>query len=122
VIQHRLNGRFLTWFDWGEFAIWHLADHDVRVSMDGRRETVYSDRVVSDHLRFYYAEIDPAGYARRIQADYAWLPLGLPAVKRLEAEGWSIAFTGPVSVILRAPGQAAAPPVVVAATTPRDFP
>jgi hypothetical protein len=122
VIQHRLNGRFLTWFDWGEFAIWHLAAHDVRVSMDGRRETVYSDRVVNDHLRFYYAVIDPAGYAQQIQADYAWLPLGLPAVKNLEAAGWSIAFNGPVSIILRAPGQAAATPVVVSATTPRGFP
>ena len=56
--------------------------------------------MVNDHLRFYFAASDTASYARRIQADYAWLPIGLPAVKTLEAEGWSLAFKGPVSIIL----------------------
>jgi hypothetical protein len=122
VLEQRLTGRFLTWFDWGEFAIWHLADHDVRVSIDGRRETVYSDTVVNDHLRFYAAANDTVDYARRIQADYAWLPIGLPAVKTLEAEGWSLAFKGPVSVILRAPGHAVGVPRVVDRTAVREFP
>ena len=122
VLEHRLNGRFLTWFDWGEFAIWHLADHDVRVSMDGRRETVYSDRVFNEHLRFYGGTDGTVDYARRIEADYAWLPRGLPAVKTLEAQGWSRAFEGPVSVIMRAPGRAPAAPRIVAKTATRDFP
>jgi hypothetical protein len=122
VIQHHLTGRFLTWFDWGEFAIWHLADRDVRVSMDGRRETVYSDAVVDDHLRFYSGTQESAVYAQRIAADYAWLPLGLPAVRTLQAQGWRVAFQGPVSVILRAPGSAPVSPLVVASTAPRDFP
>jgi hypothetical protein len=120
VIDHHLHGRFLTWFDWGQFAIWHLADHSVRISMDGRRETVYSDAVVNEHLRFYDG-IDQ-NYARRIHADYAWLPLGLPAVKALQAEGWKLAFQGPVSVILTAPQTAAIPELVVSWTPSRDFP
>jgi hypothetical protein len=122
VVQQRLVGRFLTWFDWGEFAIWHLADQHVRVSMDGRRETVYSDRVVSDHLRFYAATIDPGAYARGIAADYAWLPRDMPAVRHLIDSGWTPAFSGPISVILRAPGRAPTPPMVVSRSGPRDFP
>jgi hypothetical protein len=46
----------------------------------------------------------------------------LPAVKTLEAEGWSLAFKGPVSVILRAPGHAAGVPRVVDRTAVREFP
>ena len=34
----RIDGRMLTYFDWGEYAIWHLPG--VSVSLDGRRETV----------------------------------------------------------------------------------
>ena len=29
-------------YDWGEYVLWHLGP-GVKVSMDGRRETVYSD-------------------------------------------------------------------------------
>ena len=78
--------------------------------------------VVNEHLRFYAAANDTVDYARRIQADYAWLPIGLPAVKTLEAEGWSLAFKGPVSVILRAPGHAVGVPRVVDRTAVREFP
>ena len=34
--DQRLEGRMLTWFDWGEYAIWHLSPR-IRVSIDGRR-------------------------------------------------------------------------------------
>lgn len=38
--SNRLHGKLLTWFDYGEYAIWHLAPK-LRVSLDGRRETAY---------------------------------------------------------------------------------
>ena len=44
------GARLLTWFDWGEYAIWHLAADGVRVSMDGRRETIYSSRRCSTSI------------------------------------------------------------------------
>lgn len=122
VLDHHLNGRFLTWFDWGEFAIWHLGEHGVLVSMDGRRETVYSDSVVNDHLQFYFATSDSVDYAAQLHADYAWLPIGLPAVSRLETKGWSRGFQGPVSVILYAPGHIAEHPLLVSGTWSRNFP
>ncbi len=36
------SGRLAVWFDWGQYAIWHLSPR-LRVSWDGRRETVYSE-------------------------------------------------------------------------------
>jgi hypothetical protein len=50
----RTNRQGNLWcpFDWGEFLIWNLHPA-VRVSMDGRYEEVYSDRLLSEHIRFY---------------------------------------------------------------------
>ncbi len=41
--ERQMSGRIVTYFDWGEYAIWNMPA-DLKVSMDGRRETVYSDR------------------------------------------------------------------------------
>jgi hypothetical protein len=38
-------------FDWGEYVIWHVGPR-VQVSVDGRRETVYSDAVYELNQRF----------------------------------------------------------------------
>jgi hypothetical protein len=38
-------------FDWGEYVIWHAGPR-VKVSVDGRRETVYSDAAYEENLRF----------------------------------------------------------------------
>ena len=37
-----VRGNMAVPFDWGEYVIWHLGP-EVKVSIDGRRETVYSD-------------------------------------------------------------------------------
>jgi hypothetical protein len=107
IREHRIEGRMLTWFDWGQYAIWHLGP-SVRVSMDGRRETVYSDAVVSAHLQFYAGARGAAEYPDRIGADYVWLPKKLRAVTLLRGHGWQPLFEGPVSIILaRSPRTAA---------------
>jgi hypothetical protein len=92
-----IHGRLLCWFDYGEMAIWHLAPK-LLVSYDGRRETVYSAAVQADHLRFYSSRRD-AGYARRLKADYVWLPQWLPVNDALEHDGWVAIFKGPQSTI-----------------------
>jgi hypothetical protein len=38
-------------FDWGEYVIWHAASR-AKVSVDGRRETVYSDAAYEQNRRF----------------------------------------------------------------------
>lgn len=82
--SHPLQGRLLTWFNWGEYAIWHLAP-DIKVSYDGRRETIYSQDVIDRHLTFY-AGREPGWKEalQQIDPDHIWLPAGLPVVTRLE--------------------------------------
>jgi hypothetical protein len=98
IQRNALEGRLLTWFDYGEMAIWHFAPR-LRVSYDGRRETVYSERIRNAHDRFY-SGADGGALARETGADFAWLPVRLPAVEALEGGGWHAIFRGPTSVVL----------------------
>ena len=99
VRLNRLEGRMLTWFDWGEYAIWHFVPA-LKVSMDGRRETVYSDETISKHLQFYFDGPSGRDYARTLDPDYIWLPNALPVIDGLKEEGWVPIFEGPISVLL----------------------
>jgi hypothetical protein len=116
-LKHRANSRVLTFFDWGEYAIWHLAPL-VKVSMDGRRETVYSQELFDAHLRLYYDEPGGTALVSRVRPDLIWLPVKLRVVARLMREGWTPVFRGPRSVIL-APGGPARPVRVTAESRDR---
>jgi hypothetical protein len=114
----------ITFFRWGEYGIWHLSPA-VKVSMDGRRETVYSDEMFSRHLQFYEAVHDGVSFVQGLQADYAWLPVGLPGAHALQERGWTTMFEGEQSVILAAPGERAhgfIQPVGSPSATSRCFP
>jgi hypothetical protein len=78
----------------------------MRISMDGRRETVYSPTLQDRHLRFYFDAPGGASLPSDLAADYVWIPRVLPAVHRLEAEGWHRLYEGEQSVIF---GRAALP-------------
>jgi hypothetical protein len=74
ALRQAQPGRLVTFFDWGQYAIWHFGPR-LRVSMDGRRETVYSDLRLEEHAAIL--EGTPAGLA--VLADwrpeYVWLPI-----------------------------------------------
>ena len=93
-----LRGNLLNWFDWGEYIIWQFGP-ELKVSIDGRRETLYSDAQLSAHYRFYRGEPGAVGFAESIHADYIWLPKSFPVVRSLGRQGWKTAFEGPVSIL-----------------------
>ena len=66
-------GLLVTFFNWGEYAIWHFGPN-LRVSMDGRRETVYSDARIDEHGAILKGS--PAGFRvlDEWRAEYVWLP------------------------------------------------
>lgn len=119
--QDAANSRVLTWFDWGEYAIWHLAPSGTQVSMDGRRETVYSARVLQDHWAFYRNEKDAWSYPEAIGAQRIWLPKSFPVIPVLRDRGWHVAFESDVSVVLSTRPSGPAPPPQIA-RGPREFP
>lgn len=99
IAERQLRGRMLTWFDWGEYAIWHFAPA-VAVSIDGRRETVYSDAVIAEHLRFYFDPERRGAILDALNPDYIWLPSNLEVTGRLQSDGWKPIVSGPTSVLL----------------------
>ena len=123
VSMHHLQGNMFTWFNYGQYAIWHFWPA-IRVSMDGRRETVFTEELRAAHRRIYDNAPEAVDEISRLNPDYVWLPVDLPVVKRLEAAGWLPLFRGPLSTIL---GHAGATTTTAAAAPipnpqPRTFP
>jgi hypothetical protein len=98
VVAAGLEGRMVTFFDWGEYAIWHFAPR-LRVSMDGRRETVYSQSLTDSHAELYAGTAAGLEFLETLDADYVWLPTAVPAVQVLERRGWTPLFKGRASVV-----------------------
>jgi hypothetical protein len=70
-----LSGRMVSWFDWGEYAIWHFGPR-LRVSIDGRRETVYSEAVLDEQRKIAYGDPEALMRIQAVAPEYAWLPHG----------------------------------------------
>lgn len=115
------QGRLLTLFDWGQYAIWHFGGR-LKVSMDGRRETVYSEALSDAHFRLYFGEEGSIALVRQLAPDFIWLPAGSPAIAMLEREGWRAVFKGPVSAVLANRDQGPTQIVDQVSAEPRCFP
>jgi hypothetical protein len=74
------SGRLVTFFDWGEYAIWHFGPR-LRVSMDGRRETIYSDRRLAEHDAIVSGTAEGLAALAEWQAEYVWLPASATTTK-----------------------------------------
>lgn len=92
--QRRLSGNVVTFFDWGEYAIWNMPSA-IKVSMDGRRETVYSDRTIDRHLQLYLGEERGLAYLEELRPHFVTLPRMLPVVRTLQDRAWVRLFEGP---------------------------
>jgi hypothetical protein len=75
VLERAQSGRAVTFFDWGQYAIWHLGPR-VKVSIDGRRETVYSDLRLAEAAAIVAGTDEGLDVLNGWQAEYVWLPLG----------------------------------------------
>jgi hypothetical protein len=66
-------GRVAVWFNWGQYALWHLAPR-LKVSWDGRRETLYTEEAQA--VQKAVAGGLPAGdqWLSTVRPEYVWLP------------------------------------------------
>ncbi len=78
-----LQGKLLLPFDWGEYAIWHFGDR-LRVSIDGRRETVYSPAALDRQSAILRGSAQGLAALDEMRPDIVWLP-GTPEVSPLAA-------------------------------------
>lgn len=90
VRETQVRGALAIYFDWGQYAIWHLGPR-VRVSDDGRRETVYSPRARALNDRFTaglgrWDDLLAAG-----PVDVALVSTDVPAVNLMKRKpGWRL--------------------------------
>ncbi len=110
VLRSAPPGRIVTAFDWGQYAIWHLGPR-IRVSVDGRRETIYSQQHLERHDEVVKGTEAGLKTLESWQPDYVWLPADAGATRGwLEGHGYSIAIDTPGSFVavkkpLRASGR-----------------
>jgi hypothetical protein len=85
-----VRGNLAVEFDWGEYVIWHLSPQ-VQVSVDGRRETTYSEDIYQLNLRFLRGLGQWDALLTRHDTHLALVGRGGPADNLLRLRsGWSL--------------------------------
>lgn len=68
--QSGVSGNLVTQFEWGEYVIWHLGPQ-VKVAVDGRRETIYSTATYRQYMNFIFGVKDWDALLRQHWTDMA---------------------------------------------------
>ena len=92
------------------------------ISIDGRRETVYTDPIMRKHLNFYYVPASADEFLAETLPDHIWLPVDLPVVSNLLADGWMPLYRGPRSIWLSRDASDNEPGALQSAVGQRCFP
>jgi hypothetical protein len=115
-ILHRagVEGEMAVFFDWGGYVIWRLGPR-IRVSIDPRRETVYSAEAIAANLAWTLGE--PAGDVLvAAPVSLALVAPAWPAFARLRESGaWVLAHADATSALFVRAGAPQAGPVLDAA-------
>jgi len=103
TVDMRGGGTLLVPFNWGHYALWRWAPK-LRVSIDGRRETIYSDDVINSQGAL--ETNDPRGLAwlDTHRPDVVWYPLKATMVREhLVNAGYRVLLETDRSYVLAAP-------------------
>jgi hypothetical protein len=97
----QVSGRLMVPFDWGQFAIWHFGPR-LKVSFDGRRETVYSPERMAEQHGLASGDLTIAPFIERERPEYVWVPRpeGEALAAHLVTSGYRTDVTTPRSIIL----------------------
>jgi len=99
ALRTAVPGRIVTFFNYGQYAIWHLSPR-LRVSMDGRRETVYSDARLIEHDAIVAGESAGLSALASWRAEYVWLPQSSNVTRLwLKAHDYRIDVETPLSFV-----------------------
>ena len=94
-----VQGNMATEFNWGEYAIWHLGP-GIKVSVDGRRETVYAEAIYRENLDFMRGEGQWDRLVDRPETDVALVDRERPVYNLMrEKAGWVLAYEDKAAAI-----------------------
>lgn len=118
--RSRAVGNLVVPFDWGQYALWHLHPR-LRVSIDGRRETVYPDSLYRQNLRFLFGRGDWDELIEDHVANIVLMPVGMPGANLMASrDGWVKVYQDSFSTIYTPIGSDALHKI--RNTVPRDVP
>ncbi len=124
---HRLKGKILNRYAWGDYLIWHLEPGSL-VFIDGREDFAYPVRLVGDYMRFYSALPGGAQVLTKYPPDFVLISPTMPAFKMMESRaGWKLVYRDGDSALFARTDSAAAripgvPVLVTAKTRVQYFP
>ncbi len=104
-----LHGNLATPFNWGEYVLWKLYPQ-VKVSFDGRYETVYPLPVTTDNLNFMYTLGDWRRLLREYPTDMVLVDRRSTAVSAMANEpDWIAVYADPISAVFLRRGTSGGP-------------
>ena len=115
-----VQGRLVVPFDWGQYAIWHWGPR-LRVSMDGRHDTVYSHAMIELQSAVAHGRPEGIDYLDRERPEYIWLrtDAAAPAAEWLTAHGYRLDVNNAQSFVAR---RADLPPLFIGPPMSGCFP
>jgi hypothetical protein len=94
-----ISGNLAIDFDWGLYAMYHVAPA-IKISMDGRRETAYDDRVYNQNLDFKFGQGDWEALLREHDTQLALVRRFLPSDNLLRLKpGWTLLYEDPLAAL-----------------------
>ncbi len=97
--RSEVSANLAVYFDWGEYAIWHLHPR-VRVSMDGRRETVYPDSIYQEYLRFQNGIGTWRDVLDKHPTDLVLAPRNRPTFNLMRSQSdWEMLYEDPLGAV-----------------------
>jgi hypothetical protein len=94
-----ISGNLAIDFDWGLYAMYHLAPA-IKISVDGRRETAYDDRIYDQNLDFKYGHGDWEALLREHDTHLALVRRLHPSDNLLRLKpGWTLLYEDPLAAL-----------------------
>ena len=95
--QNDASGNMAAHFDWGEYVLWHLGPR-VKVSIDGRRETVYSERTYAENLNFMSGLGDWDAVLQKHETQLVLVSKAFPVFNLMKLkERWVLVYEDPMA-------------------------
>jgi hypothetical protein len=103
--NNHLSGKLLVYFDWGEYAIFHLYPQ-FRVAFDGRYETVYPPEVCRRYFDFLWARPNWKTFLEQYPPDFILWPKNRKIARILSREpAWRIVYADKFCVLFKSNSQ-----------------
>lgn len=106
IERHGLRGNMLCFFNWGEYLLWKFSPA-LKVGMDGRYETVYTEAYEREYTDFLAGRGDWKKAISAYPVDFVFLPVRVPAAGLLRQDpDWPVLYQDDHSILFRRKDQA----------------